>query len=299
MTERITAWTWWRLVRAILRSGAVPDCVLRAVAVAVAVLGLVLCPGSLEAQSARSLVEEGNRLYEEGRFQEAHERYMEAMGQDPESPVIPFNAGNALYQDADYRRAMEAYQQAIASGDPELAGDAWYNLGNALYRRQQLGPSLEAYKQALRLDPGDVDAKHNLERVLQQMQQQQQQQSQDSSQDQNQQDLDQQGQRDQQPQAGQQDQQQTQGGREQQQDAGERQPPSQPPQGQEEGRDEGEADQPRDRPPEADGQGGGEPRPEEMTEEEARRLLSAIDEDPGDVNRRPASARGRRPSKPW
>ena len=120
----------------------------------------------LEAQAGRARVEEGNRLYEEGRFAEAHQKYLEALAEAPESSVIPFNDGNALYQDADYQRAMEAYQRAIESGDPALASSAWYNLGNALYRQQQLEPSLEAYKQALRLSPDDADAKHNLERVL-------------------------------------------------------------------------------------------------------------------------------------
>jgi hypothetical protein len=36
-----------------------------------------------------------------------------------------------------------------------------------------------------------------------------------------------------------------------------------------------------------------------MTEEEAQRLLDAVDEDPGDVNRRRAPATGRRPRNPW
>ena len=45
----------------------------------------------------------------------------------------------------------------------------------------------------------------------------------------------------------------------------------------------------------------GEPqrRPGEMTPEEAERLLDAIEEDPEDVNRKPAATRGRKPRKPW
>lgn len=274
---------------------------------AVVLLLPLAAPTAVSAQSARSLVEEGNRLYDEGRFQEAHERYMEAMADAPDSPVIPFNAGNALYQDADYRRAMEAYEEAIATGDPELASDAWYNLGNALYRQQQLQPSLEAYKQALRLDPSDGDAKHNLERVLQQMQQQQQQQQegqQDGQEGENQQEgqpqaRQQEGQEQARPEAGE--------GEEQEQ-AGQGQPseqegPPESPEGPEgpEG-SEGQEDRPTpgDDPQEGEGSGGeGQARPAEMTEEEARRLLAAIDEDPGEVNRRPPAATGRRPSKPW
>lgn len=254
-------------------------------------------PTPAQGQSARALVQEGNRLYQEGRFQEAHEKYMEAMAESPDSPVIPFNAGNALYQDADYQRAMEAYQEAIASGDPELASDAWYNLGNALYRQQQLQPSLEAYKQALRLDPRDVDAKHNFERVLQELQQQQQQpQDQQSQDDEQEPEEGEQPPQDgsPQPQDGSQGQQPPEGeeGDDEQPEGEGEQPPGEEPQDQEPEQGDGDPEQ-------GEGQGQPQPRDGEMTEEEARRLLDALDEDPGDVNRRPASARGRRPTKPW
>lgn len=255
------------------------------------VVALSVAAGPVSGQSARALVEEGNRLYQEGRFQEAHEKYMEAMADAPDSPVIPFNAGNALYQDADYQRAMEAYQQAIESGDPALASDAWFNLGNALYRQRQLQPSLEAYKQALRLDPRDPDAKYNFERVLQELEQQQQNdQQQDESEDQ------QEGDQQQQPQQGQQPQ-PPQGQGEEEQEGDEPQDAEGEPE-EEEGESQPQDGQPDD-PQEGRGEGQPQPMPGEMTEEEARRLLDAIDEDPGDVNRRPASSLGRRPSKPW
>lgn len=136
--------------------------------------GALLTPASLCAQ--RATVEEANRLYAEGRYAEAHEMYLEALRQDPGSPLIRFNEGNALYQTQEFERALEAYRDALESGDSALAPGAWYNMGNSLFRQQQLDASLEAYKQALRIDPGDTDAKHNLERVLEQMEEQDQQQ---------------------------------------------------------------------------------------------------------------------------
>jgi hypothetical protein len=36
-----------------------------------------------------------------------------------------------------------------------------------------------------------------------------------------------------------------------------------------------------------------------MTQEEAERVLDAVNEDPGDVDRRRAPATGRRPIRPW
>ncbi len=252
----------------------------RALLGALVVTGVLAAP--VDAQAGRERVREGNRLYEEGRFAEAHQKYLEAMAEAPDSPIIPFNDGNALYQDADYQRAMEAYQRAIETGDPELASSAWYNLGNALYRQRQLEPSLEAYKQALRLNPRDGDAKHNLERVLEQMQQQQQQQQQQQGDDQ--QDDEDENEDEQQQQQDPQDQQQQQ------------QPQNQDPSDEEQ--DEQEQDQ---QPQEGQGESEGEPQPQpgEMSQEEAERLLDAIEEDPDDVNRKRISARGRLPRKPW
>ena len=243
------------------------------------VVGVLFTGGVLDAsaQVGRARVQQGNRLYEQGRFGEAHQKYLEALAEAPESSVIPFNDGNALYQDTDYEKAMESYERAIATGDPALASSAWYNLGNALYRQQQLEPSLDAYKQALRLNPTDPDAKHNLERVLEELQEQQEQQNdpnEDSDENEDQQE---------------QDQQQEGGDQEQ----------GQQPKDEEEGddQDDGSPDE-GDEPPEGD-EGTAQSRPGQMTPEEAVRLLDAIDENPEDVNRKPAAATGRKPKKPW
>jgi Ca-activated chloride channel family protein len=250
-----------------------------------------LHPTPATAQDARAQVEEGNRLYEEGRFQEAHQKYLEALLSDPESPLIRFNDGNALYQDQDFQRAMERYMEALQSEDPGIRSSAWYNLGNALYRQQKLQESLEAYKQSLRADPRDVDAKHNLERVLQQLQQQEQQQQNQGGE--NQEGQDQQQQEDQQQQQGQnQDQEQ------QQQQEG--QGRNQQQQGQDQEQDQEGQQQQSQQPDQSQaGEGEAQRRPGEMTQEEAERLLGAIQEDPGEVNRRRAPATGKRPRKKW
>ena len=156
-----------------------------------------------------------------------------------------------------------------------LASAAWYNLGNALYRAQQLEQSLEAYKQALRLAPSDADAKHNLERVLEQMQQRQQQ-----------------------PQEGGDEQDEEEQEDDQRQPQPEQEP--QPPPPGEEGEEEQEGEQPPPEQPQPEQEPGEpEPQPGQMTPEEAERLLDAIEEDPDEVDRQRASTRGRRPRKPW
>lgn len=229
-------------------------------------MATLLVPGALNAQ--RSLVEEANRLYAEGRYAEAHEMYLEALRENPGSPLIRFNEGNALYRNQEFERALEAYRDAIESGDTALAEGAWYNLGNSFFRQRQLDASLEAYRQALRIDPGDVDAKHNLERVLEQMEEQEDQQNQ---QDRNQDDRGQENQDRRQP----------------------------PPEGDPE-RDERDQDQPPPQNDEQEREQPAQPPPGQMTPEEAERLLQAIQEDPDEVDRPPrADSLGRRPRKNW
>ena len=141
-------------------------------------------PMIASAQPGRSEVTEGNRLYNESRFDEAHEQYLAALRAAPDSSIAPFNDGNALYRTGEFQRAIEAFQEAAERDDPAIDGHAWYNLGNALYRQQQLEPALEAYKQALRENPTDADAKHNLELTLEQLEQQSDDQDQQDQQDQ-------------------------------------------------------------------------------------------------------------------
>ena len=238
-----------------------------AAAGAVVLIGAL--PSGVAAQRGRAELNDGNRLYEEGRFPEAHEKYLEALREAPDLPLALFNDGNALYQSEEYVRALDAYRGAIESGDPALAAPAWYNLGNGLYRQQRFQESAEAYKQALRIDPGEIDYKHNLELALEQQLQQPDQDPQSEHGDESQQD------------------------EEQENQDGEQ---NQEPQDQEERQDE---DQEQDQDQDQDQDQQPEPAPGEMTEEEAERLLQGVQEDPGEVNRRQAPLRGRRPSKPW
>lgn len=244
----------------------------------------------ISAQDGRREIEEGNRLYDEGRFQEAHARYLEALEKVPGLALARFNEGNALYRSQEFQRAMEAYLEALENGDPGWQSDAWYNLGNAMLRQQQPGPALEAYKQALRLDPADLDAKHNLEMALRMLEQQEQQQQGGEGQDGDDRNRDEQQQQGDQPRDGRQ-------GRER----------SDPSEGRDEG-EEGRRPQPRDGQrdgesarsnEEQEGEGRSGEQPPRMTPEQAERLLQAVTEDPGEVNRKTAQARGRRPRKDW
>ncbi len=258
----------------------------------------LLPPALAAAQPGRSAVEAGNRLYVEGRFEEAHEQYLEALRAAPDSPIVPFNNGNALYRTEEFQRAMEAYRQAAESGDPAVEAQAWYNLGNALYRQQQLQPALEAYKQALRRNPTDVDAKHNLEMTLEQIQQQQQQQQPSDRQEQQNDDENQENQSEQQEQQQEQqnEEQQEQNQQNEEQQNEEQQNEEQQEQNQQNQQNEEQPPNPSGEEPQTEPQ----PQPGELSREDAERLLEAIDEDPDQIQRRRrTTAPTRPPRRPW
>jgi len=135
-------------------------------------LSLVTAPDLLA--SARSKNREGNRLYEEKKYDEALKRYTEAQLEAPDAPQLHYNLGNVLFRKGDLEKARDEYRRALASADPGLDPRAIYNLGNTFFTRQEYKDAVAAYQRALRLDPSDPDAKRNLELALLRMKQQQQ-----------------------------------------------------------------------------------------------------------------------------
>jgi len=126
------------------------------------VLGI---PAFLGAQAGRKKVTEGNRLYSEEKFDEANNKYQDALLEDPGSPLIQFNVGNVLYKKKNYEKALEGYSKSLDTDDPLLQSQTYYNMGNTLYRQGKLLESILAYERALKLNPDDQDAKYNLEFV--------------------------------------------------------------------------------------------------------------------------------------
>ncbi len=141
----------------------------------------------------------GNKLYKELKYDEALTEYRNAQVLAPELRELFLNAGDALFRKGELEDAIMEFERAAGAADSIVASSASYNAGNAYLGTGQIEPAIEAYKAALRQNPGDEDAKHNLELarlMLEQQQQQQEQQDQDQ-QEQDQQDQEQQDQRDQ------------------------------------------------------------------------------------------------------
>jgi tetratricopeptide (TPR) repeat protein len=150
-------------------------------AAALLALALLAVPGRPAAaadSAAAARNNEGNRLYNQRRYDEALKMYTDAQAVRPEAPELHYNIGNVLYRKQEFDKAAEEYRKAEAARDPALSQAAVFNRGNALLAQQRLPEAIQAYVQALRADPADADAKRNLELALRLLQERQKQQSQ-------------------------------------------------------------------------------------------------------------------------
>jgi len=71
-----------------------------------------------------------------------------------------FEQGNALYNEGKYAEAIDKYQ-AILDSNLE-SSEVYFNLGNAHYKLNHVGPSVYYYEKALQLAPRDNEIKNNI-----------------------------------------------------------------------------------------------------------------------------------------
>lgn len=145
---------------------ALPPGRLAPILVATTLAGLLSCNGG------RADLVKGQQLYEAGKYLEAYEAYQRVLRQEG-GPEVRYNTGNTLYRLKQYTEAAKTWRESM-SGPRELKQEVFYNMGNAYVRAAQdanalsryLDRAVEAYEEALRINPGDQDAKWNLEVAL-------------------------------------------------------------------------------------------------------------------------------------
>lgn len=201
----------------------------------------------------------GNELFEQGKFDEALAKYTDAQLHDPESGRLHFNIGDVFYKTQKYEKAREEFTNCLNNVPVDIQSQAYYNIGNSYFRENKLVEAIAAYKKALELNPEDEDAKYNLElsrRILkEQAQKQQQQQQQQQKQQQNQDSQEQQ---------------------EQKQAGTEAQKNNSP---EEEKKQQQEKNEQEQQQPGQQQQKGSESKQEDISEEDAIRILKALEED--------------------
>jgi Ca-activated chloride channel homolog len=173
------------------------------------VFGLSLGTGSsVQADSARQVIQQGNKQYADGQYSEAINKYNEALVEQPVAIVPKFNKANSYYRLDDLGEAIDLYQEVAAeSKDMALVSKAKYNLGNCFFQRgakqrdsdlqkalEDMKTSITYWRGVLELDPENAKAARNIEvarltikDILDQLKKQQEQQKQQGEQNQDQQ----------------------------------------------------------------------------------------------------------------
>jgi Ca-activated chloride channel homolog len=223
-----------------------------------AFFALLLCALSVSAQKGNDLIKEGNKLYEKGEYGEAEVRYRKSEEEKADPFISRFNLGTSLFKQQRYDEAAAAFQQLPSiTEDKQNKAAAYHNLGNTMLKMKKYQESVDAYKQSLRYNPKDEETKYNLSYARRMIQQQEQQdQNKNDKQDKNEE---------------KQDQQQQQQSKDKQDDKKDGQQQQQQPQDQKDEKQDQQQQQPKEN---------------QLSREDAERMLDAINQDERDIRER-------------
>ena len=111
-----------------------------------------------EAQegSISHLLEKGDSLYNQGKYQEAITWYDKVIAVDSNHIFALYNKGTALATLGQYQEAITWFDKVLAIDPNDV--DALYNKGLSLYRTSQYQEAMTWFDKALAIDPNDADA---------------------------------------------------------------------------------------------------------------------------------------------
>ena len=132
-------------------------------------------PNTVLAQSAHTLLREGDAAYLRKDYKKAEDSYRNAQAAE-RSYKGSFNLGNTLYMQQRYEDAEQIFDGvAHRAPDNKMRSEAFYNKGNTHILKNEYDKAIENYKESLRLNPNDLNAKKNLAFAKKQQEKQQKQ----------------------------------------------------------------------------------------------------------------------------
>ncbi len=115
-----------------------------------------------------------NELYDNGKYSEALQEYIQALSFRDNSPRVKYNMANAFVKSGRLKDAIKTFRDLLAKAPKELQPKLFYNTGNALYQAKQYKDAAAYFRKALLADPGDRWAKENYEMSLKKLREQKQ-----------------------------------------------------------------------------------------------------------------------------
>jgi len=136
---------------------------------------LVLQASFLFAQQEKKFIKKGNELYQQQNYKDAESSYRLSVGKKDKTVEGNFNLGDALYKQKKYAEAGAQFNKiASSSNNKEVLAKAYHNLGNSLLDSKKLEESIAAYKKSLLNNPQDDETRYNLAYAQKKLQQQKQ-----------------------------------------------------------------------------------------------------------------------------
>jgi len=140
------------------------------------ILSFILAILTLPVFAQNSVLRQGNKAYDEGKYGQAFELYEKAAAKTPQKAA--YNSGTALYRLQDYGAAAQAFEQALK--EPENKKQAafnqnvLYNFANSAYKAGDKDTAKQAMRTVILNNLKDNDAKQNLQFMLKEEQAQNQ-----------------------------------------------------------------------------------------------------------------------------
>ena len=161
------------------------------------------------SQNKKTLIKEGNSLYNDSSYNMAEMKYRKSLEKDQDYFNAAFNLADAIYKQNRFEESTSLFDalKDNARNNEDLARIN-HNLGNSYLKENKLEQAIEEYKSSLRLNPNDEETRYNLAYAQKMKQQQEQQQDQQQDEQEDQQQDEQEDQQQDQQQEKQQDQQQ-------------------------------------------------------------------------------------------
>ena len=125
------------------------------------------------AQTENATIKKGNEAYKKKEYTTAINKYSEVLKKNDSNAIAHNNLGSALYKSSKKEDALTAFEKAEKNAKkPIEKSNALYNQAVVQQADKKLTECIAKYKDALKLDPNNVDARHNLQLALKQQQQQ-------------------------------------------------------------------------------------------------------------------------------
>jgi Ca-activated chloride channel family protein len=136
-----------------------------------------LSANTAHGESAHALVQEANKLYANGDFGRAINKYDQVLIENPQAMPPKFNKANSYYRLDDLAGAIDLYKEVAAeSKDMSLVEKAKYNLGNCHFQKgtkqkdsdlqkalDEFQTSISYWRQVLDMNPENEKAARNIE----------------------------------------------------------------------------------------------------------------------------------------